>query len=218
MNEAEQRNPRLEQAQRAVLEGVGAEIAASFPGITRLGGQIVAALYLSDEPKSMDALSAQLGRSKSNIFSNLKALEAAGIVRRRRVGGVRHDVFSLTGPYPDVIIGAYIARLRRVVADKRALTARALELLGDAPGEQADALRRRLRDLQRKYELFAQMFSLFGTVLDGPVDLEALLSAIPKNTLEMFVDMARMTLGGLSASGSTSQQNDPGGGAEDSNG
>jgi hypothetical protein len=97
-----------------------------------------------------------------------------------------------------VIIGAYIARLRRVVADKRALTKRSLDLLGDAPGPEAQALRGRLQDLQRKYELFGRMFSLFGTVLDGPVDLEALLQAIPRNTLEMFVEMARMTLGGLS--------------------
>ena len=99
-----------------MLEGVGQEIASSFPGITRLGGQIVAALYIGDGPQSMDALSEELGRSKSNIFTNLKALEGAGIVERRRAAGARHDSYALTGPYPDVIIGAYIGRLRRVVA------------------------------------------------------------------------------------------------------
>ncbi len=192
---------RLESAVRAVLEGVGAEISASFPGITRLGGQIVAALYLSDTPRSMDELAEELGRSKSNIFTNLKALEGAGIVERRRVAGMRYDTFALTGPYPDVIIGAYLARLRRVVGDKRKLTQRALALLGDAPGVKAESLRRRLLELQRKYELFGRMFSLFGTAIDGPVDLEALLSSIPGKTLEMFVDMARMTLGKLSRSG-----------------
>src|SRR5712691_3950785 len=99
-------------ARKALLEGVGAEVAASFPGITRLGGQIVAALYLADVPgttgRSMDELSAELGRSKSNIFANLRALEAAGIVERRRASGSRHDRFALRGPYPDVIVGAYI--------------------------------------------------------------------------------------------------------------
>src|SRR5450432_1723737 len=98
-------------ARRALLEGVGAEVAASFPGITRLGGQIVAALYLADEPtgpgKSMDELAQELGRSKSNIFSNLRALEAAAIVERRRSAGSRHDRFALRGPYPDVVVGAY---------------------------------------------------------------------------------------------------------------
>src|SRR5438445_12812535 len=83
-------------ARGALLEGVGAEVAASFPGITRLGGQIVAALYLAapetgtpsaaqgpgSTGRSMDELSAELGRSKSNVFANLRALEAAGIVVR----------------------------------------------------------------------------------------------------------------------------------------
>jgi len=186
---------RLTAARQAMLEGVGQEIASSFPGITRLGGQIVAALYISDGAQSMDALSEALGRSKSNIFTNLKALEGAGIVERRRSAGSRHDSYALTGPYPDVIIGAYIARLRRVVADKRALTQRALTLLGDAQGSEADALRRKLRDLQRKYELFARMFSLFGTTIDGPVDLEALLTSIPPNTMQMLADMAKAALG-----------------------
>ena len=54
------------------LLGVGAEIAASFPGITRLGGQVVAALYLAEGPRSMDELASELGRSKSNIFANLR--------------------------------------------------------------------------------------------------------------------------------------------------
>src|SRR5688500_15034707 len=105
-------------ARHALLDGVGREVAASFPGITRLGGQIVAALYLADEPRSMDALSEELGRSKSNIFANLRGLEAAGIVERRRAAGSRYDAFALRGKYPDVIVGAYLSRLRRVVHDK----------------------------------------------------------------------------------------------------
>src|ERR1700759_5823166 len=86
-------------ARQALLEGVGAEIAASFPGITRLGGQVVAALYLADGPRSMDELSLELARSKSNIFANLRGLEAAGIVERRREAGARHDLYTLRGKY-----------------------------------------------------------------------------------------------------------------------
>src|SRR6188768_2744848 len=111
-------NEPVAAATAAMLEGVGREIAASFPGITRLGGQIVAALYLGDEPLSMDELADKLGRSKSNIFANLRGLEAAGIVARHRASGDRHDRFVLRGKYPDVIVGAYLSRLRRVVVDK----------------------------------------------------------------------------------------------------
>ncbi len=185
------RDPRVAAARRALLEGVGAEIAASFPGITRLGGQVVAALYLSDGPRSMDELSVELGRSKSNIFANLRGLEAAGIIERRREAGARHDTYALRGKYPDVIIGAYIARLRRVVHDKQTLSRRALGLLGDAQGSEADALRTRLADLSRKYDLFAELMERYVPPFDGPLDLEALIRAIPDAALRGIAAAAR---------------------------
>jgi DNA-binding transcriptional regulator GbsR (MarR family) len=182
---------RVDAARQALLEGVGAEIAASFPGITRLGGQVVAALYLADGPRSMDELSIELGRSKSNIFANLRGLEAAGIIERRREAGARHDSYTLRGKYPDVIIGAYISRLRRVVHDKQALCRRALGLLGDAQGTEADALRSRLDDLSRKYELFADLMERYVPPIDGPVDLEQLITHIPEAVLRTIHAAAR---------------------------
>ncbi len=185
------RDPRVAAARQALLEGVGAEIAASFPGITRLGGQVVAALYLSDGPRSMDELSLELGRSQSNIFANLRGLEAAGIIERRREAGSRHDTYTLRGKYPDVIIGAYLARLRRVVQDKRTLSRRALTMLGDAEGEEANALRQRLDDLSRKYDLFAELMDRYIPSIDGPVDLERLIAHIPDGVLRALAGAVR---------------------------
>ncbi len=187
----EVRDPRVSAARQALLEGVGAEIAASFPGITRLGGQVVAALYLAEGPRSMDELSAELSRSKSNIFANLRGLEAAGIIERLREPGSRHDTYALRGKYPDVIIGAYLARLRRVVQDKRGLSRRALALLGDAQGEEATALRKRLDDLSRKYDLFAELMDRSIPNVDGPVDLEKLIAMVPESVLLSLMTAAR---------------------------
>jgi DNA-binding transcriptional regulator GbsR (MarR family) len=181
-------------ARKTLLEGVGAEVAASFPGITRLGGQIVAALYLADEPRSMDELSAELGRSKSNIFANLRGLEGAGIVTKHREHGARFDTFTLRGKYPDVIIGAYIARLRRVVAEKRALSQRALALLGDATGPEAEGLRTRARKLGRAYDRFAELFALLPDI-DGPLDLEAVIDGLPGALVQTFAGLVRKALG-----------------------
>ncbi|WP_437675207.1 GbsR/MarR family transcriptional regulator [Sorangium sp. So ce131] len=183
---------RVAAARQELLEGVGAEIAASFPGITRLGGQVVAALYLADAPRSMDELSQELGRSKSNIFANLRGLEAAGIIERRRESGARHDSFALRGKYPDVIVGAYLARLRRVVQDKRALARRALDLLGDAEGAEADAMRSRLVDLSRKYDLFADLMEQLLPSIDGPVDLERLVAQVPEAVVRSLNAAARV--------------------------
>jgi HTH-type transcriptional regulator, osmoprotectant uptake regulator len=182
------------RAKQTLLEGVGAEVAASFPGITRLGGQIVAALYLADAPLSMDQLAAELGCSKSNVFSNLRALDAAGIVEKQRVAGERFDVFALRGKYPDVIIGAYIARLRRVIADKQALSRRALEMLGAARGKEADALRERLHTLSRKYERFGVVFDQLMPASDGPVDLEALLTKVPAKLIAAIGALTKLAL------------------------
>jgi HTH-type transcriptional regulator, osmoprotectant uptake regulator len=189
-----QASSSVDAARAAVLEGVGREIASSFPGITRLGGQIVAALYLADRPLSMDELSDDLGRSKSNIFANLRALEGAGIVQRQRASGARHDAFRLRGKYPDVIVGAYLSRVRRVVADKVALCNRALGLLGDTRGERADALREKLTSLQRKYERFASVFEVLP-IGEGPVDLEELLDGLPQALFATVSAIARRALG-----------------------
>ncbi|MCC6647942.1 MAG: hypothetical protein IT374_20545 [Polyangiaceae bacterium] len=188
---ADDRAPRVELAKRALLEGVGAEVASSFPGITRLGGQIVAALYLAEGPQSMDQLTAELGCAKSNIFGNVRGLEAAGIVERRREAGARHDVFTLRGPYPDVIIGAYVARLRRLVYDKVALADRALALLGDERGRDADALRGRLTVLRRKYALFGRIFERVLPAMEGPIDLEDLLSRVPSGVFDALARLGR---------------------------
>ena len=182
------------QAKATVLDGVGREVAASFPGITRLGGQIVAALYLADGPLSMDALSEELGRSKSNIFANLRGLEAAGIVERRRASGSRHDAFALRGKYPDIIVGAYLSRLRRVVIDKVNLCTRALDMLGDTRGPEADAMRDKLTTLQRKYERFATVFELVP-IGDGPIDLEEVLDGLPQGILGTVAQMTKRALG-----------------------
>lgn len=181
----------VEATRQVLLRGVGAEIADSFPGVTRLGGQIVAALYLADGPLSMDELCAIVKRSKSNVFGNLRNLEAAGIVEKQRAEGQRFDVYALRGRYPDVVIGAYLGRLRRVVADKRALSQRALALLGDARGKEADGLRIRLQELSRKYDRFGALFEALLPGADGPFDLEALLDAVPSSVMTALAPMVR---------------------------
>ena len=182
-------------ARAAVLDGVGREIAASLPGITRLGGQIVAALYLADGALSMDALSETLGRSKSNVFANLRGLEEAGIVDKRRAAGDRYDTFALRGKYPDVVVGAYLTKLRGVVKDKVELCNRALGLLGEAKGAEADAMREKLTKLLAKYQRFSIVFDQIIPNADGPVDLEDLLDDIPSAMMNLFSGVAKKALG-----------------------
>ena len=118
-----------------------------------------------------------------------------GIVERHRASGTRHDTFALRGKYPDVVVGAYLTRLRRVVLDKVNLCNRALGQLGDAEGPEADGLREKLTSLQRKYERFAAVFAEIIPVAEGPVDLEDLIDNIPSAMMGVFSSMARRALG-----------------------
>ncbi|MBW2458121.1 MAG: hypothetical protein JRI68_26695, partial [Deltaproteobacteria bacterium] len=108
----------------------------------------------------------------------------------RREAGIRHDLYSLRGTYPDVIIGAYVTRLRTVVADLRALARRALSQIGDAEGAEADVLRVRLEDLARKYELFTTVMNDLPDI-DGPLDLERALSQLTPEVLTAFKAAAK---------------------------
>jgi len=58
----------------------------------------------------MDALCEELGRSKSNIFANLRGLERPGSSSDARNAGSRHDAFALRGKYPDIVVAAYLSR------------------------------------------------------------------------------------------------------------
>jgi len=205
---ATQPNDPVVLARRTLLEGVGAEVAASFPGITRLGGQIVAALYLADGARSMDELSAELGRSKSNIFANLRGLEEAGIVQHRRAAGARHDRYALRGRYPDVVIGAYVTRLRNVVADKRALVRRSREVLGDARGPEASAIREKLDALGSTYDRFAELFAMLPA-LEGPIDLGAILAAVPRAAIEAVAMVTREAVSAAMARAGQSDASSP---------
>lgn len=187
MAAASKPDPRVDRARASAIEGIARDLAESFPGITRLGGQIVAALYLQGAALSMDELSETLGRAKSNIFSNLRGLESAGIVTRRRREGERCDEFLLRGPYPDVIVGAYLGRLRRVVADKIVVSQDSLDALGDASSPEADVLRDKLEQLHRKYVRFSRVVEVLGPLADHPIDVEEALDALGD---DMIVNLA----------------------------
>jgi DNA-binding transcriptional regulator GbsR (MarR family) len=151
----------VQEARATLLEGVGAEIAGTFPGLTRLGGQIVVALFMADEARTSEELAGELDKANSNVFTNLRALEAAGIAERRRVPGTRRGVrWSLRGPYPDILIAAFAARLRHTLVEKRKLVERSLEALGATRGPEAESLRTRLGALLARYDAFDRLSAL----------------------------------------------------------
>ena len=142
----------------------------------------------------MDELSAELGRSKSNIFANLRGLEAAGIVEHhqggrlparplspaRQVSGRRHR-------------GLYHSPPARGLGQAR-LVRESREILGDARTPEAMALRQKLDGLGGTYDRFAELFEVLPA-MDGPLDLEAVIVGLPKVALDGIVVVLRKALG-----------------------
>ena len=93
-----------------------------------------------------------------------------------------------------MIVGAYLARLRRVVADKRALRQDARHPR-QRKGSEADAIRDRIGALARKYNRFAVLFDELLPALEGPLDLEALVEALPASVLSTLASVARRAMG-----------------------
>ena len=145
------------------VDAVGTEISTLWGNVTRLGGQCVASLDLWAEPRSMDDLAEELGRSKSNVFANLRALEALGIVRRVRVAGSARDHFELTAKYPDVVVVAFVRKLGHVLRDK---------------GTEVQGIARRMKKLDADDEEIERIERLAETYAASGELLEALLPPV----------------------------------------
>ncbi len=187
-----EREEAVLEHRRAFVEVVGTEISAIWRNVTRLGGQVVAALILWDEPRSMDDLAEELGRSKSNIFNNLKALESLGIVRRVRVSGSARDHYELAGAYPDVLVIAFARHLSHSLTDKSSeLQTMAGELgeLGDVAD--AQALSARVARVGETYQAAAKLIDGLMPAPGEPSDLVSIVRRITPELVKHIVGLLR---------------------------
>lgn len=169
---------------------VGSEISAIWRNVTRLGGQCVAALYLEAGPLSMDELATRLGRSKSNVFSNLRALESLGIVRRVRVEASARDHYALAGAYPDVIMLAFVRKLSDSLADK----SRDLRAIAERMAARGADETEKVARVRHLGDTYAQAGAVLEAVLPPPgqsLDLGALLGRVPPDLVRQVARMLR---------------------------
>ena len=117
------------EATRVFVDGVGREMSQTWGKVSGLAGRIFAALYLCGRPMDMEELSRLLGRSKSNISVNVRALIELGLVERAWTPGSRRERYVVGPDYGDVILRAFFRRLGdNLEANGRAVRS-AVELL-----------------------------------------------------------------------------------------
>ena len=89
----------MKNTQILTIEGVRTELLLSlsrisgFWGFPRAMGAIYGALYLSEEPLSLDELVSQAEISKGAVSTNVRALEQLGMVHKRLRVGERKDYY-----------------------------------------------------------------------------------------------------------------------------
>jgi len=193
---ADQRRAAIERERAQFVDTVGTEISAIWRNVTRLGGQVVASLYLWDEPRSMDDLSEELGRSKSNVFANLKALQSLGIVRRVSIPGSARDHFELAAEYPDVLVVAFARHLSHTLRDKSTeLRAIAERLDQVAEEEHEDAVVRRVRRIGETYAAVGELIDSLLPEAGKPTDLLSILGRINTTLIKRVIALIKAQRG-----------------------
>jgi len=107
----------LEEAVDTFIQGGGKISSVLLGMINRVGGQIYALLFLSDEPMSLDEISDKLGVSKSNISINVRMLEEYGLVRKVWVKGSRKDYYAAERSYPKKVLGDFLHKIKGTLTD-----------------------------------------------------------------------------------------------------
>lgn len=94
----------LTESEARFIERLGQQTQSD--GLSRIAGQIWAALIVCDGPVSSSHLMELLGISKGSVSTNTRLLEMLGIVERRSKPGERQDFFSIRpNPYETLVEG-----------------------------------------------------------------------------------------------------------------
>lgn len=107
----------LDEAVDTFIQGAGKVSSALLGMINRIGGQIYALLFLSDEPLSLDEIGERLGVSKSNISVNIRMLEDYNLVRKVWVRGSRKDYYAAERTYPKKVIKDFLDKIKGTLTD-----------------------------------------------------------------------------------------------------
>lgn len=110
-------NDHLQSAMDLYLQGAGKISSALLGMINKVGGQIYALLFLSDEPISLDDIAKTLGVSKSSVSINIRMLGENNLVRKVWVKGSRKDFYAAERTYPKKVLRDFLEKIRRTLND-----------------------------------------------------------------------------------------------------
>ncbi|MFH0800606.1 MAG: helix-turn-helix domain-containing protein [Pseudomonadota bacterium] len=114
---AESGEALLDSATDIFIQGAGKISSALLGMINKVGGQIYAILFLSDEPLSLDDIAEKLAVSKSNVSINIRMLEDYSLVRKVWVKGSRKDYYAAERAYPRKVLRDFLEKIQGTLTD-----------------------------------------------------------------------------------------------------
>lgn len=128
-------------------------------GHSRVGGQLLGILLLSDSPLSLDELALRLAVSKASVSINARHLEQKGVAIRVSFPGDRRDHYAIAPDLPSRTLRERVeslARFRRIVGEGR-----------DEVRSAGDAVRERFEHFSEAYDsMFESMQRTLAVLQD----------------------------------------------------
>jgi len=173
----------LGEAQDIFVQGAGKISAALLGMINRVGGQIYALLFLSDEPLSLDDIAERLSVSKSNVSVNIRMLEDYGLVRKVWIRGSRKDYYAAERVYPRKVIRDFLEKIRASLTDAITTIERTRAKVTEAKVALEGASRDRAQFILDQLNLIGLFYYAADRFVEDffagrPIDIELLRRAI----------------------------------------
>ncbi len=168
---------KLDEAVDVFIQGAGKVSSALLGMINKVGGQIYALLFISDEPLSLDDIADQLGVSKSNVSINIRMLEEYDLVRKVWIKGSRKDYYGAERVYPKKVLRDFLENIQGTMTDAittiertRAKATEAKVSLSGEEKERAEFILQQVNLIGLFYYAANQFFDDFFS--GKPLDLE----------------------------------------------
>ena len=173
----------LAEAQEIFVQGAGKISSALLGMINRVGGQIYALLFLSEEPLSLDDIADRLAVSKSNVSINIRMLEDYNLVRKVWVKGSRKDYYAAERVYPKKVLKDFLEKIRGSLTDAITTIERTRAKVTEARVELEGEAKERARFLMEQLNLIGLFYYSADKFVDDffagrPINMELLRRAI----------------------------------------
>ena len=155
----------LLEAEQNFIQGMSR--ISHFWGFPKAMGAIYGAIYLSQEPVSLDELVERVGVTKGSVSTNVRTLERLGMVHKKMQLGDRKDYYIAETDFWKIIRGVLREREQHEFDQALRTVSESLEMVNTAVSnpettEQAQFYQERMKNMQ---EFFNNLDNLVATMI-----------------------------------------------------